>query len=460
MDALQRSVQIGRRTAMGALAAGAAAFALFGPRGAKESAGRRIVLDYWEKWTGHEARAMQEIVHRFNQSQDRILVRYIVTAGIDQKALVAIAGGDPPDVVGLWSYNVPAFAEASAILPLDDLGAPFGVHPDIYSAGVRQVALHEGKFWAAINTGGSVAMYYNRELFRQAGLDPDHPPRTIAELDHDSVALTSTQAGRILRTGFLHSEPGWWCWVWGYPFGGTLYDPTSDRSLIASPENIAGYEWVQSYPRRLGPAAEQQFRAGFGNYDSPLNAFLSGKVGIILQGPWLANVINAYKPGLDYGVAPFPVIDSLYDPAAPIALIDTDILVIPRGVKHPQASMEFIAFTQRQDNVEFLSTVHCKASPLAASSEAFLANHPNRGVRIFDALAKSPRTFVCPRTRTWLQLREDFEATMQDLWTLRRAAPAALTDLQSRAQALLDRAADQRRRRAALRGGRGGGGGA
>jgi hypothetical protein len=51
-----------RRAALGALAAGGAAFALFGPRGDKQSSRGRIVLDYWEKWTGHEARG--DAAHR------------------------------------------------------------------------------------------------------------------------------------------------------------------------------------------------------------------------------------------------------------------------------------------------------------------------------------------------------------------------------------------------------------
>jgi multiple sugar transport system substrate-binding protein len=459
MSALAGPIRMTRRAALGALAAGGAAFALFGPRGAKEDPRGRIVLDYWEKWTGHEARAMQQVVRRFNESQDRILVRYFAMAGIDQKTLVAIAGGDPPDVVGLWSYNVPGFAESSAILPLDDLAPRFGVRVENYAAGMRPVMLHRGKMWATINTGGTLALYLNRALFRDAGLDPDRPPRTIAELDRAAEALTHTESSRILRAGFLHSEPGWWTWHWGYSFGGTLYDERAERSLVSSSQNIAAYEWVQSYPRRLGAAAEQQFRAGFGTYDSPLNPFLAGKLGMILQGPWLANVINAYKPELDYAVAPFPVAEGVYDPAAPIAMIDTDILVIPRGVRHPEASMEFIAFTQRQDNVEFLSTVHCKASPLAQSSEEFLAKHPNRGVRIFDALAKSPRAFICPRTRIWLQLREDIDAAFQDLWTLRATVSPTLTALDARAQALIDRAADQRRRRGSGGGGASGGGG-
>jgi multiple sugar transport system substrate-binding protein len=259
--------------------------------------------------------------------------------------------------------------------------------------------------------------------------------------------------GRILRAGFDHAEPGWWPSLWGYYFGGTVYDEKSNRSLTASPPNIDAYEWMQSYPRRLGTEREQQFRAGFGNYDSPLNAFLAGKLAMVLQGPWLANVINTYKPDLDYAVAPFPVLESLYDPAAPIGLIDTDILVIPRGVRRPEACMEFIAFTQRRENVEALATAHCKNSPLAVSSAAFLADHPNRGVRVHDAIAKSPRSFLAPRTPSWLQFKAEFDAAAERMWILRGEPREVLAGLQQRTQAMLDRAADERRRRDAIRGG-------
>jgi multiple sugar transport system substrate-binding protein len=442
---------MGRRAALAALAAAGVGFAVFGPRGARESAGGRIVLEYWEKWTGHEGRAMQRIVDDFNSSQDRVLVRYTATSAIDQKSMVAIAGGDPPDVIGLWSYNIPGYAESNALIPLDDLAPRYGVRLENYAAGVRPVMTHYDRVWATVNTGGTIAMYYNKSLFRAAGMDADRPPRTIEEMDECDRRLTVIGAdGRIERAGFLHTEPGWWSWLWGYSFGGSLCDPALERSQVASPRNIAAYEWVQSYSRRLGVDAIKRFRSTFGNYDSPLNAFLSGKVAMEVQGPWLANVVRAFRPDLDYGVCPIPVAADLYDPDAPVALIDTDVLVIPRGARHPEASMEFIAYTQRQDLVEFLSTAQCKNSPLAVSSEPFMANHPNRGVRVHDALAKSPRSFILPRTRTWLQFKEEFDAAAQNIWTLRSSAAEELSSLQLRTQEILDRAADQRRRRAAL----------
>lgn len=446
---MNETTSISRRAAIGGLAAAGIGFALFGPKGRGLDLARgRVVIDYWEKWTGHEGRGMQEIVDAFNASQERIFVRYFSMSAIDQKAMTAIAGASPPDVCGLWNYNIPFFAEAGAILPLDDLAREHGVRVENYALGLRPIMMHRGKMWATINTGGTLAMYYNKALFREVGLDPEQPPRTIDELDAAAERLSIVgNDGRVRRVGFLHVEPGWWSWLWGYHFGGTLYDAEQDRAMIASAQNVAAYEWQQSYPARLGVRNVQEFRSGNGVYDSAENPFLSGRVAIEIQGPWLANVINAYAPGLDYGVAPFPVPADLHHPDEPVGLIDTDVLVIPKGAKRPEASMEFIAYTQRQDNVERLSRVHCKNSPLAESSEEFLATHPNKGVRMHDAIAKSPRSFRFPKTRAWPQIKDNFDQTAERIWTMRGTPGEELRRVEGLAQEFLDRAADQRRRR-------------
>jgi maltose-binding protein MalE len=201
--------------------------------------------------------------------------------------------------------------------------------------------------------------------------------------------------------------------------------------------------------------AVQRFKSGFAqSYDSAQNALLDNKCAMVVQGPWLANVINAKKPGLDYGVAPFPVRDDLYDERSPYGLVDSDVLVIPRGVKNPEASMEFVAYTQRQQVVEYMAREHFKNSPLATSSDDFLRTHPNRGVRVHDAIAQSERAYLCPRTRTWPQFKDEFDAAMQQMWGLKEPAAVALAAIQDRTQGFLDRAAQQRARRAPA-GGRG-----
>ena len=460
MSETDQSPALSRRIALGAFAAAGVGYALFGPRGGRERTDGRIVLDYWEKWTGIEGKAMQKIVREFNASQDRIFVRYFATAGIDEKTQIAIAGGAPPDVVGLWNYSVPAFAAAGAILPLDELGRPHGINPEMYAAGVRQVTTYRGRMWATVNTAGVLALYYNKTQFKEVGLDPERPPRTIEEFDDMGRKLLLKKGEKIERMGFHHREPGWWSFIWGSHFGGSLYDEAKNRSTAASPLNVRGYDWVQSYPKDYGLEAVNDFRSSFGNYDSPLNAFIAGRLSMVVQGPWLANMINLHNPSLDYGVAPFPVADGLYIEDEPMGLIDTDVLVIPRGVKNPEASMEFVAYTQRQSVVEELSTVHCKGSPLASSSEKFRKEHPNKGIAVFEAISRSPRAFRVPPTPCWAQMKDEMDRALDRVWNIQDTPLNILTRTQQRSQAALDLAADRAARRAEPGASSGGSGGA
>jgi ABC-type glycerol-3-phosphate transport system substrate-binding protein len=451
---------ITRRAAIGSIVVGAAGFAALGPRGEGDQArgDGRIVLDYWEKWTRHEGDAMVRIVNAFNESQSRIRVRYIVVSDIGQKSLVSIAGGRPPDIIGLYAFNVPPYAESGAIIPLDDLAKASGMRLDQYATGVRRVMTHNvrrsgERWWAVVNTAGSIALYYNRAAFREANLDPDRPPTTIAEFDAAHKKLIKTDAkGNLQRLGFLHREPGWWSWLWAYHFGGRIYDEATNRALVDSAENIRAMRWMSGYIRDLGVERVRTFADSFGHYFTPENPFLTGKLATVIQGPWMANLINAFKPDLDYGVVPFPT-ESAPDPAAPVGLIDTDVMVIPRGCRHPEAAMEFIAFTQQQHWTEQLATAHCKPSPLATVSPEFLKNHPNRGITIHYNLLKSPRAYVPPRTRVWQQFKDEFDTTVIRMRELQTPVEQALGSLQARAQSLLDQSAREEARRYGTGGG-------
>ncbi len=445
-----------RRAVLGALAAGGVGFALFGPRGGRARYPGKIVLDYWEKWTQHEGAAMQRVVDAFNASQSRIHVRYIVTSAIGQKAMIAIAGGSPPDVIGLYAFDIPPYAESRAILPLDELAPRFGVTLERYKAGLRPIMTHDvsgspERFWGIVNTAGTVAMYYRRDLLREIGRDPDQPPRTIAELDECHRLLTKvSSAGEIERVGFLHCEPGWWNWLWPASFGGRVYDPASRKATIDSPACLAAYQWMQSYPRALGARRVGEFFDRFRtSIFSPRNSFMAGQVAMHVQGPWMANMIGQFGPGTDYGVCPVPTVSGT-DEASPVGLIDTDVLVIPRGARNPEASMEFIAFTQRPDMVKQLAQDHCKINPLIEPDEEFERTHRNRGIRVHNAIASSSGAFVAPPTRAWRQYRDAVDSSVQRMWRLESEAAVELPRLNQQAQGFIDRSVDEHRRRHGL----------
>ena len=163
------------------------------PRSRRDIPPGRTVIDYWEKWTGPEGVAIQLIVDQFNQSQERIWVRRTAVSEIDTKAMVAIGGGDPPDVCGVFSYNIPQYAQAGAVIPLSDfshqnalyprgLSTTQSMSPDHYAPAVAKLLSSHGKLIAGVSSIYSLALYYNKEMFRAAGLDPQSPPRTICLL--------------------------------------------------------------------------------------------------------------------------------------------------------------------------------------------------------------------------------------------------------------------------------------
>ncbi len=452
---------ITRRAAIGLLAAAGLGYAvLYRPRPDPAARGRTIV-DYWEKWTGHEASAMQAVVDEFNGTigaEKNIFVRYFTMSGIDQKSMVAIAGGDPPDLIGLWNHALPLFGETGAIQPLDGFVDEWGLDSRAYAPRVWDLCRHAGRTWGLPSTTSTIAFYYNRGLFREAksaGLpvDPDRPPRTIEELDRVADALTVVEgegaSRRVVRSGFLPTEPGWWPFIWGHMFGGKLYDERTDRATAAAPENVRAYRWVRTYPEKWGPGRLSTFQSGFGNYFSQEQPLLMGRVASSLHGSFLSNVINRFRPEFDYAAVPLPMDGPLVDDAEPVGMIEADMLVVPSGAKHPREAFEFVAYTQRRDVQRRLASAHGKSLPFRrlAEDEQFIAEHPNRMIRVHEAIANSERAFAKPRTRLWPEYRAEFQAGFDRIWRLTEPPERVLEGIERRMQAALDRAAENRRRR-------------
>ncbi|MDW8208514.1 MAG: ABC transporter substrate-binding protein, partial [Chloroherpetonaceae bacterium] len=265
-----------------------------------------VRITYWEKWTGFEGDAMRAVVDAFNRSQNRIHVDLLTISSIEDKTLLAIASGNPPDVVGLFGPNVAQYADARAILPLDDYCRKAGIRAEQYIPAYWDVGVYRGHIYALPSTPASTALHFNRRMLEEIGHDPDDPPETIEELNALADKLTRRDAsGRIIQAGFMPNEPDWWRWGWGFVFGGQLWDGKG-KITANSPENVRAFEWVQSFFKKYGVKDLQTFRSGFGNFSSPQNAFLAEKVAMQLQGTWMYNFITRYAPKLKWSAAPFP----------------------------------------------------------------------------------------------------------------------------------------------------------
>ncbi|MDR3690036.1 MAG: extracellular solute-binding protein [Fimbriimonas sp.] len=384
----------------------------------------RVVVTYWEKWTGDEMKAMKQVVDSFNASQNRIEIKYLSISGIAEKTLLATSGGNPPDLAGLWSDQVVQFADAKALFPLDDMAHEAGLGEKDYISSYWKEMTYHGHLYAFPTSPGTSALYVNKSLMPPEFDSPEKFPKTLSGFER-FIAKVSKRApdGSLQCAAFLPRD-GFGSGSWPYMFGASFVD--ANGPSVNSADNLKAWSWVHSFALRFGVRETQAFRSGFGNYSSPQNPFLSGKLASMMDGPWFGNYIRLYNPKIDWFAVPLPYPDGRPDLEG-YTVLNLNTLMIPKGAKHPKEAFEFIKYVQRQDVMERLCTSQYCNTPLAKVSEGFLRNHPNKFIRLFDRLARSPRAVGPVKLGIWSQISQEVGNAV-DVMDLGQATPQAALD--------------------------------
>lgn len=419
----------------------------------------KVIIQYWEKWTGPEFEAMQSVVDDFNKSQSKIFVKMLSVSTIDQKLMLATAGGNPPDLAGVWSHTINTFAGKGALTPLDGLMKKHDVKDSDYIPVFLDLCRMYGVTWALPSTPATIGLHWNKKLFREAGLEQNTPPESISELNEMAEQLTIVQLKRdgktvklkyseltktekqakifsILQLGYSPSIPGWFNEMWGFWFGANLWNG-KDKITASSKANIEALRWYCGFPEKYGLKNIQEFGSSFGNFASPQDPFLSGKVAMVLQGVWMHNYISKYAPAMKWGAAAFPSIDPKKLPMVCIA--ESDVLVIPSGAKHVNEAFEFIKYVQSNKAMEKLTLAQRKFPPLAKISDNFIKQHPNPYIKVFIELAKSPNARHVPKIPIWNEYKNEFIIAYDQAQTNIHTPTAALNNVEKRSQWQLDR---------------------
>jgi multiple sugar transport system substrate-binding protein len=405
----------------------------------------KIHLSYWEKWSGAEENAMQRVVNQFNHSQDRIVVNFLSVGQAPQKTLLAIAGGDPPDIAGIYFPDVSSFTDRNALTPLSGFlradGSTIDEFESRYARAYVGMGVYRGEMWGVPSTPTTTALYWNKDLFRAAGLDPEQPPRTIAELESMSDKLTVTDAaGNLKQVGFLPQMEGSWIWAFPMWFGGNIFDG-KNITIGSDPAGLKAYRWTSDFSKRYGLETIRHLTSSFGSMATPQDPFMSGQVAILIDGVWRNSYIQQFAPGMNYGVAGWPE-------AAPgitdFTAADADMLVIPRGSKHPREAWEFLKFVSSANTsaqsfdelqgMELLCYLQKKASPLQQWSPYFETHHPNPDIRIFRELAESPHAVRVPSMGIWDQYQRQLSLAFDEVRLGIETPEQALKECQARVQ--------------------------
>jgi sn-glycerol 3-phosphate transport system substrate-binding protein len=181
--------------------------------------GQQVQLKYYYpvQLAGPLAKVMTEMTEDFNKSHPNIRVEPIFTGDYnqtEQKVLTAIRGGNPPDVAVMRTGSLFTLIDLDTIIPLDAFIVRAGGEKyleDFFPAFLAN-SRAEGKIWSIPFQRSTPVFYWNKNLFQKAGLDPNRPPQTWAEVLEFAPKLTIRDArGNITQWGL--ELPRWDHWT-------------------------------------------------------------------------------------------------------------------------------------------------------------------------------------------------------------------------------------------------------
>lgn len=318
-----------------------AAGLLYGLGGSGVRAAQRTLYVGGPMVGGQTLDGLQAAVEEFTKRYPDVRVEMLQQSADAVK--VAVAGGAPPDVVFVDGPLVSSWALAGIIQPL----TPYIERDKVSQGGFIPPAWRQnewnGDVWAMpVIVDPNFALTYNVELFANAGLDPDTPPRTIPELESTIRRLTRWDAqGGLQQIGMVP-----WdvfgrtntMYTWGWNFGGEFFDPGPGIVTADDPRNIKALSWLKASYDQYGPGLAQ-----LNSRTSPgRDRFMSGLEAMVFSHTGRARNIAQVAQDISFRVAPMP-----YDPEAvsgPQAWVGGWTLAVPRGARSPDLGWEFIRF--------------------------------------------------------------------------------------------------------------------
>uniref|UniRef100_UPI0036C22C9B ABC transporter substrate-binding protein n=1 Tax=Streptomyces sp. NPDC058872 TaxID=3346661 RepID=UPI0036C22C9B len=391
-----------RRTAA-ALAAGAS-IALFASactgsanNTASDDPKAETTLTFWHGWSAPaEVKAIDENVARFEKAHPNIKVKVVGNINDDKLGQALRAGGsNGPDVVSSFTTaNVGKFCASGALADLRPFIEKSKLDLDkTFPKVLQDYTQFEGKRCALPLLSDAYGLYYNKDAFKAAGLDPEAPPKTWSQFTEVAKKLTKAKGDSYEQLGFMPNYLGYETVVshymsqWNH---GGYFDANGTSNVAADPAFAEMITYQKSLVDALGGFQKlDKYRTTFGDEWGAKHPFHTGQVAMQLDGEWRLNFLKEAGVGFEVGVAPLPVADDEASEYGKGYLSGTIMGIAPQSKKQ-NAAWELVKYmtTDTDAVVGFAnaignvpSTFESLKSPKLAFDERFttfldIARHP------------------------------------------------------------------------------------
>ncbi len=301
------------------------------------ASGEKITLEFWNVFTGSDGDILRQIVDNYNKANtDNIEIQMDIMPNdqLQQKLPAAVATGTAPDLVLFGVENLAPYVSNDSLEDISDFWDVTGVDKSNILENVLELSHVDGKLYGTPMQYNVTYLYWNKDLFRDAGLDPEKAPGTLEELADYAEKLTDSsknQFGLALPTNATYMQ-----FLWAN--GGDADDPETNTNLLNSDENLKTLEWLQDLTvnKKVSPNNITGAEA-----DTMLQA---GQIGMYMSGPWQINGLR--EQGIDFGIAPCVAGSAgAFSPAGGCSY------VIPKGTdgEHRLAAYKFMQYWLTDD---------------------------------------------------------------------------------------------------------------
>ena len=330
------------------------------------------VVDVWATW-GDDPDQLQALLDRYSQSSG-VPVR-IATRIRSDDLLESLTGTEPPDLVILSSGDlVESYSQQGLVEPLDAWIEASDIDlDDIYPAPLAQCQGPDG-ITLCLPWGCDVdALFWNRDLFEAAGLDPDHPPQTMEELlEYASKLTIRDEKGELSQVGFIPDVPRSHAELYVRMFGGAFYSDTGAGLTVNSQPVVDALSWQRQFYSIYAPEDLQDFVSSFTPYmtsrhplyadrrlscqqchrsapiqngKTPDTGFVEGKIAMMIDGEWQVSpgTLSREASQVNYGVAPFPP-PAAHPERANTAVVRGPVVILPAGASDKEAAVHLLAW--------------------------------------------------------------------------------------------------------------------
>lgn len=281
------------------------------PLKALKAAKGTVNITFWESTSNANLTVLTGITNAFNNSQSKIHVSLVTQAGYDDtwaKYTAGLSSGNLPDLAQIQDINLQEAIDTRSFLPAQScINATHYPTSDFLPRALdywKVGGVQEALPWAV----STPVLYYNKNSFSAAGLDPNAPPATLAQMLSDAAALKAHNVGTglVLDPWYLET----WLSTADEPFvnNGNGRTARANKAVFLTPaakqvfadlSNLVLHDGGVTNPSTGAEAFDDLLGIGSGKYGMAIDT--SAALGTVYS------VLKNY-PNVSLGVGAFPLL--------------------------------------------------------------------------------------------------------------------------------------------------------